>query len=89
MELCHLIIGHVQGRVVVRPQCLDEVFDLSSVADLYAHKHVRFFRIIITVVELGDIAVTHNLTEFAEAAGTLRNRHRQNSLAALAYFSAL
>ncbi len=81
VEFRHFVVGKIQGTQVMPLQHGDQFRGLLAVMHLDADKDVRFLGIGNAVVEFGDVAFAQQRTELLEAAGTLRNGHRENGFA--------
>ena len=90
MEFGHLVIGQIDHWILARSQLCYQCLSVGfSVTQFHTHEDLRILGVSVTVVELGDRALTNGVTKFAEASGSFGNRHRQQCFSLLAELRAL
>jgi len=90
MQFGEFVIGQIQHRKTCLAQAFHQgitrvVFRVS----LHADENMRLVAVVITVVELGNLALTERFAERLETPRTLGNGHRDNRLAFFTKLGAL
>ena len=88
MQLRHFIVGQVQGVETRCNKALLQFICLRTVANLNAHKNIRFGGIRHSVVELSHIGGTQQVAKLSEAAAFFRHCDRKNRFTLLTHLSA-
>ena len=86
MVLRHFVISQIQRRITVFGQLFDQFGRFAAVNHLNTDKNVGLARIVVAVIELGDVALADQPEKFLVGARLLRQRHRQHRFAPLADF---
>ena len=86
MQLRQFVAAEIQRLQTAPPQCAHQLRRFATVAHLHADKHPRLLCIVITIIELRHIARPELFAKCLEAAGLLRNRHREDRLAVFTKF---
>ena len=84
VQLSRLVIGHIQNPITLFSQrILQGIQTLIPRRDRETDKHSRLGSRLVSVVELGHIALANGITKSLEGAGPLRDRHAEHRLAPL------
>ena len=83
MAFGHLVIGQVECWVAVLAQVFEQLHRFSPGSDLNADKDMRLTRVVVAIVELGDVARPDQRDEPLVGARLFRQGDGKNGLALL------